>query len=218
MKKVTGNALLWETLAAGSATEKRRRDVPYGQTTKAPRLPFDKRCAGITRAGKRCKGRIKTGSEYCSFHDPAMTAECRKRNAAMGGRSRTNLAHLPGGYLRKLNSLRAVGDAMDRLYREVRLGIVTPEMGAVLFGILTRVLDAELYVKKTKGEPSRRAKAVKLRPKLAELLTREERRAWRKAVASAPSDFVYPTAQSRRRSANSEKAAGGARIPVSAVS
>ncbi|MCH9003334.1 MAG: laccase domain-containing protein [Planctomycetes bacterium] len=37
-------------------------------------------------------------------------------------------------------------------------------------------------------------------------------------VASAPSDFVYPTAQSRRRSANSEKAAGGARIPVSAVS
>lgn len=218
MKKVTGNALLWETLAAGSTSQKRRRDVPYGQTTKAPRLPFDKRCAGITRAGKRCKGRIKTGSEYCSFHDPAMTSEHRKRNAAKGGRSRTNLAHVPGGYLRKVNSLRAVGDAMDRLYREVRLGIVTVEMGTVLFQILTRILDAGLYEPQTKGAPSLRAKAIKLRPKLAELLTLEERRAWRQAVASAPSDFLRNAERARTGRTTSDKKDESGRIPVSAAS
>lgn len=218
MKKVTGNALLWETLAAGSASEKRQREVSYGQTAKRPRLPFDKRCAGITRAGKRCKGRIKTGSEYCSFHDPAMTSEDRRRNAAMGGRSRTNLAHVPGGYLRKLNSLRAVGDAMDRLYREVRLGIVTAEMGTVLFQILTRILDAGLYEQNTKGAPSRRAKAIKIRPKLAELLTLEERRAWRQAVVSAPSDFLRNAERARTGRTTSDKTDESGRIPVSAAS
>ena len=218
MKNMSGSALLWETLAVGSSSEKPRKEMSGGAVNRPPRLPFDKRCAGLTREGKRCRGRIKGRSEFCSFHDPAMTPERRKRNAAMGGRSRTNLAHLPGGYLRKLNSLRAVGDAMDRLYREVRLGIVTTEMGAVLFGILTRVLDAGLYVKKSKGPPSRRAKAVKLRPILAELLTLEERKAWRKAVASAPSDFLRRTAQSRPHSADSEKANRGARVPVSAAS
>ncbi len=218
MKNTSGSALLWETLAGGSSSEKRRKAMSGGEVNRPPRLPFDKRCAGLTRAGKRCKGRIKAQSEFCSFHDPAMTAERRKRNAAMGGRSRTNLAHVPGGYLRKLNSLRAVGDAMDRLYREVRLGIVTSEMGAVLFRILTRVLDAGLCLEKTKGAPSRRAKAVKLRPKIAELLTLQERRAWRKAVASAPSDFLHPTAQSRPHRTDSEKANGRARVPVSAAS
>lgn len=218
MKNLTGNALLWETLAAGSPSKKRRRDVSYGQTTNPHRLPFDKRCGGITRAGKRCKGRIKTGSEYCSFHDPSMTAEHRKRNAAMGGRSRTNLAHLPGGYLRKVNSLRAVGDAMDRLYREVRLGIVTVEMGTVLFQILTRILDAGLYERKTKGAPSRRAKAIKLRPKLAELLTLEERRAWRQAVASAPSDFLRNAERARSGRTTSDKTDESGQVPVSAAS
>lgn len=218
MKKVTGNALLWETLAAGSASQKRRRDPSSVQTAKTPRLPFDKRCAGMTRSGKRCKGRIKTGSEFCSFHDPAMTSEHRKRNAAMGGRSRTNLAHIPGGYLRKVNSLRAVGDAMDRLYREVRLGIVTPEMGTVLFQILTRILDAGLYERKTKGAPSRRAKAIKLRPKLAELLTLEERRAWRQAVASAPSDFLRNAERARTDRTTSAKTDESGRMSVSAAS
>ncbi len=218
MKSMSGSSLLWETLAGGSSSKKRRKAMSDGKASRPPRLPFDTRCAGLTRAGKRCKGRIKAQSEFCSFHDPAMTAEDRKRNAAMGGRSRTNLAHVPGGYLRKLHSLRAVGDAMDRLYREVRLGIVTPEMGAVLFRILTRILDAGLYIKKTEGVPSRRAKAVKIRPKLAELLTPEERRAWRKAVASAPSDFLRRAAQSGLPRADSEETQTGPRVSVSAVS
>lgn len=80
---------------------------------------------------------------------------------------------------------------MDRLYREVRVGIITPEMGRVLFNILTRIMDAGLLVETEAATRSRgRAKADKLRPKFAELLTQAERRAWRKAVADAPADFL----------------------------
>ena len=114
-------------------------------------------------------------------------------------------------------NLQGVSSASTMLF-SADLGIVTPEMGAVLFRILTRVLDDGLYAKKTTSAPSRRAKAVKLRPKLAELLTLEERRAWRKAVASAPSDFLRRTAESRPHRTDSEKANGGARVAVSAAS
>lgn len=209
-----GSSLLWESLDArpqGERSGKRSADKPV----RPPRLPFDKRCAGTTRSGRRCKGRIQKGSDYCSFHDPSMTSETRRRNAAMGGRSRANLAHIPGGYLRKLDSLRAIGDAMDRLYREVRLGQVTPEMGDVLFRILTRVLDSGLYASATGRAPSRRAKAVKVRPKLAELLTLEERRAWRQAVAHAPAEFIHHIEQQDQASGatrNSVNTQGGAAV------
>ena len=79
---------------------------------------------------------------------------------------------------------------MDRLYREIRLGIITPEMGTVLFGVLTRVLDSGLCdaANSPAGSPGR-AKADKLRPKVADLLTRAEHAAWRKAVANAPREM-----------------------------
>ena len=96
---------------------------------------------------------------------------------------------LPDGYLRKLTSRRAVGEAMDRLYREVRLGVLTPEMGAVLFGILTRILDSDLLASGPPKRPSsRRSKAEKIRPKLRQLLTRADRAAWQAAVANAPAE------------------------------
>ena len=76
---------------------------------------------------------------------------------------------------------------MDRLYREVRLGIITPEMGAVLFNIVTRLLDAGLCdAGPGQNASSGRSRADRIRPKLSELLTRTERAAWRRAIANAP--------------------------------
>lgn len=75
---------------------------------------------------------------------------------------------------------------MDRLYREVRLGVVTPEMGRVLFGILTRILDSEL-LRPTASKPNGRARADRVRPKLRIVLTRAERTAWNKAIADGSS-------------------------------
>jgi hypothetical protein len=86
---------------------------------------------------------------------------------------------------------------MDRLYREVRLGVITPEMGKVLFGVLTRLLDSGLVAT---GPCPQRSKAARVRPKLRELLTRAERVEWTQAVANAstvPED-VKPDPQPSR--------------------
>ena len=146
---------------------------------------YDTRCAAKTKKGRRCRAKIRPGTNYCSFHDPAVTDEHR-RNAAKGGRSRNNLANLPDGYLRKLKTRADVGHCMDRLYREVRLGIISKEMGSVLFGILCRLLDSGL-AKEPSPKPSSkgRTKVDRIRPKLNDLLTSDERTAWNQAIADA---------------------------------
>lgn len=183
--------LLWETLTKGNASEDSSQANEVKRATRAPRLPYDKRCAALTLRGLRCRCRIRKGSDFCQFHDPEVSMERRRMNAAKGGRNSRKLYHIPGGYLRKLTDRAAVGQAMDRLYREVRLGIVTPEMGKVLFDILTRIMDSDLDHKSNERKsPSTRAKANRLRPKVSEALTQAEKSAWRRALANAPADFL----------------------------
>ncbi len=182
--------LLWELVATPARNDE---STPQGEprpTRRYRRLPFDTRCSAVTKSGRRCRGKIRSGTEFCPFHDPALTPERRRRIAAKGGRSRNPLAHLPDGYLRKLTTRAAVGQCMDRLYREVRLGVITPEMGAVMFSILCRLLDAGL-VDTPNGARGKtgRSKAERIRPKLAELLTRQEQAAWKQAVKNAPAYF-----------------------------
>lgn len=177
--------LLWEAVSTKTNGAKKNGSVRAFPLRQTKRLKFDVRCAATTKSGKRCKGRIRRGSEYCTFHNPALSAEQRRGNAAKGGRSRCALSHLPDGYLRNLTNRTAVGQAMDRLYREIRLGIMTPEMGAVLFDILCRILDSRLYGRNGAQPPKRRSKADRIRPKVSDLLTRTEKSAWRRAVANS---------------------------------
>jgi hypothetical protein len=178
--------ILWEALRRQTVTEPPSRNE--GQPVHVRRLPYETRCSAVTKSGTRCRGRVRPDSEFCAFHDPVV-AEKRRRALSNAKSRRRRLSHLPDGYLKKLTNRTAIGDAMDRLYREVRLGIVTPEMGSVLFGILTRLLDSDLCLPH-RIRVTGRARADKLRPKLGELLTRAERAAWRKAVANAPEEFV----------------------------
>ncbi|MEK6674284.1 MAG: hypothetical protein AABZ47_01360 [Planctomycetota bacterium] len=182
--------LLWEALAIPFGQEKTEVVVNGVPGLRSMRLPFDKGCMAIAKSGHRCKGKARPGTEWCLFHDPEFVV---KRNA-VGVRKpaqRNPLSRLPDGYLRKLSSRRAIGNAMDRLYREVRLGTVTPGMGQVLFGILTRLLDSGLCEKGFPGTMSSgRSKADRVRPKLKEILTRSERIAWKKAVKEAPESLI----------------------------
>jgi len=189
--------LFWEALGVQSRP-KDDNNQPSGvkRAIRGPRLPYDQRCAAMTRSGHRCRGKIRLGADFCLFHDPAAAARIRQMSAAKRDPQRNRLAHLPDGYLRKLTSRAAVGEAMDRLYREIRLEVITPQMGEVLFGILTRILDAGLCADQPAGTPaSARSKAQRLRPKVRDLLTRAEKIAWKKAVASAPSTFLHPKPQ-----------------------
>jgi len=189
--------LLWESLTGEArrkkeAEKKQQAPNPVKRALRSPRNPYDKRCAALNKAGHRCKGRIREGSDYCTFHDPELSAEKKSSIAAKGGKSRRSLAHLPSGYLRNLTSRTAVGNAMDQLYREVRLGLLTPDMGRVLLDILTRILDSGLCQEDQvdDGRARRQSKADKIRPKLTEELTRQELISWRKAAENAPPDFV----------------------------
>lgn len=182
--------LLWEAL-----TRPRPETTPGVVRLDEPlcpqRLPYDRRCATVTKSGKRCRGRIRTGSEHCALHDPAMTQARLLRRSSPKLVARRRLSHLPDGYLRKLSNRAAVGNAMDRLYRELRLGIVSPEMGTVLFSILTRLLDSGLVDSGAVALTARRrGRADRLRPKLADLLTRAEKLAWKRAVAAAPQSVL----------------------------
>ncbi len=153
------------------------------------RLPYETRCSTITKSGKRCKGKIRKGSEFCALHDPEVLE--RRRSASRPARksARYRLSHLPDGYLRKLSNRSSVGNAMDRLYREVRLGIISPEMGAVLFEILSRLMDSGLLDEGRIVDVTR-CKADRIRPNMREWLTRTERAAWKKAVAHAPGSVL----------------------------
>lgn len=153
------------------------------------RLPYETRCSTITKSGKRCRGKIRKGSEFCALHDPEVIE--RRRLGARPSRksARYRLSHLPDGYLRKLSNRAAVGNAMDRLYRELRLGMISPEMGVVLFEILNRLMDSGLLDEGRIVDVTR-CKADRLRPRVKEWLTRSERSAWKKAVANAPTSVL----------------------------
>ncbi len=190
--------LLWEALTAprdGNGKDPH----PHVDAPLVPRrLPYDKRCATVTKSGKRCRGRIRSGGEFCPLHDPAVAERRRATGAARRHPARRRLMNLPDGYLRKLTNRAAVGNAMDRLYRELRLELVSVQMGHVLFNILTRLLDSGLIdAGKVASANHGRSKAERLRPKLADLLTQRERRAWRRAVAKAPSSVFRAHEASR---------------------
>lgn len=199
--------LLWEALQQLLA---RRPNGSKDESGAAgpPRLPFDKRCGATTRSGKRCKGKIVTGSDYCLFHDPVIAQRRREQRAAVSVRRKQRLSHLPDGYLRKLTTVRSVGQAMDRLYREVRLGVVTPEMGGVMFTILNRLLESGLCTGVgADGALSTRTKAHRMRPRLRDLLTRAEKNAWQRAVDNAPAVLSYSEAARQRHVPASERRA-----------
>ena len=200
--------LFWEALRKPIKNRTNGSNGNNAVKLHVPRLPFDTRCPALTKSGRRCRGKIHQGREWCIFHDPELAAKRQRALAeARKPERRRRLSHLPDGYLRKITDRRSVGQAMDRLYREIRLEIITPEMGSVLFGVLTRTLDSGLADLNGAPRAPHRTKAQRIRPKVRELLTQRERTAWRGAVANAPDAIVdndpkpqqaEPTKQPRR--------------------
>lgn len=183
--------LLWEALGADLRRMKQEAASDVDVAGPGSRLHLDKRCTAITKAGRRCRGRARAGLHFCPFHDPAVSAEQRRENAAKGGRSRDRLAQLLEGYPRRLSSTAAIGKALDCLYREIRAGLVSSEMGRVLLSILIHIMDTQ--IKGSSPDPKerkRRSKVDRMRPKLEELLAQAEQAASRVAVANAFADKI----------------------------
>lgn len=193
--------LLWETLNARPAFEETGGTTPSNLAGGNRRLPFETRCVAATKSGRRCKGRSHQGADYCVFHDPSLADQRRQRlAAARAARRRKRLTHLPDGYLGQLTNRRAVGQAMDRLYREIRLEKMTVEMGKVLFSVLARLMDSGVCNEGRDGADAwRYTKAKRIRPKLSDLLTRAEQQAWHRAQEKAPVAFLHAPPQGTGR-------------------
>jgi hypothetical protein len=173
--------LFWESLHNARGREPLQSANEKRFPLRTQRLPYDTRCSALTKSGTRCRGRIRPEGEFCVFHDPGMAAKRRQAMAEKRVQSRRKLSHLPDGFLRKLTNRAAIGNAMDRLYREVRLGSVSIEMGTVLLGVLNRLLDSDLIPATPRPE---RSKAARVQPKLEKLLNRDEFAALKRAAGN----------------------------------
>lgn len=152
--------LFWEMLRRPG---RQADDARAGSTSLAEvpkRLPGDRRCAARTRSGRRCRGRIRPGSEFCVFHDPSITAETRRANAIKAAQTRRAKASLPKGYPRRLTTPEAARAALERLYAEIRTGVVTPEQAKVLLEVLQRLLDSAAGRSGKTAQPSTHASAL----------------------------------------------------------
>ena len=148
--------LLWETIVST-----RHAGQPV-------RLPGDKRCAANTKAGTRCKGRSRNGSQYCIFHDPSIDLAARRRAADNKPKTKKRTQYHLDGVASRLTTRQGITAALDRLYNDTRAGLVTPETGQVLFNALERLLEA--YYKSRAAKTSSRqdrSRAARLCRKLA---------------------------------------------------
>lgn len=152
--------LLWEMLRRPA---RQADEAKVGLTSLAEvpkRLPGDRRCVAWTRSGRRCRGRIRPGSEFCAFHDPSITAEKRRANAIKAAQTRRTRASLPKGYPRRLTTPEAARAALERLYAEIRAGVVTPEQARLLLEVLQRLLDRPAVRSGNMVQPSTHASAA----------------------------------------------------------
>ncbi len=138
--------LLWEAAHEAGMSKKGRQGAVQPISSRLRSIQQPDRCAAITRVGRRCRCKKAEGSEFCSFHDPVISAQIREKAQAKREAKKRELSSLPEGYLKTLSTIDGIADALDRLYREVRLGIVSPRTASVMLAIIDRLLEYDKLV------------------------------------------------------------------------
>jgi hypothetical protein len=151
--------LLWEAFG------KKRPDKPAvpstvpAITTRLRSIQEESRCKARTRVGRPCRCRRAPGSEFCNFHDPVISARIREQARLQREEKKRMLAALPDGYSKPLYAVDGIPAALDTLYREVRLGVVSPRTAGLMLAIVDRLLVYDKLV----GEKGPRRVSKKLR-------------------------------------------------------
>lgn len=179
--------LLWE--AVGGKTLKKQSKTRPIQTisTRVRSMQADHRCTAFTKVGRQCRCRRAKESQFCAFHDPDISARIRAKAKAKREARKRQLASLPDAYLKTLASPEGVGTALEHLFREVRLGVVSPRTAQVMLAIVDRMLAYDRLMK-TVGprKANRKLRALEVRQQVMHLL--EDMRA--PAVPDAPPKVV----------------------------
>ena len=163
--------LLWE--AVGGKRFRSQSSTPTIQpiSTRVRSMQAGDRCTAHTRVGRQCRCRRARGSEFCAFHDPEISARIRAKAKAKREARKRQLASLPDAYLKTLTSPDGVGTALEHLFREVRLGVISPRTAQVMLAIVDRLLAYDRLLK-TVGprKANRKLRALEVRQQVMHLL------------------------------------------------
>lgn len=164
--------LLWEAVGNSKPISNRgKAGVVQPISTRIRSMQRVDRCSARTRAGRQCRCRKANGSEFCNFHDPEIAARIREAARAKREKRKQCLANLPEGYPKSLNSNDGIATALDTLYREVRLGVVSPRTASVMLSIIDRLLVYDkLVATHGRRKTSKKLRAQEVRQQLLEVI------------------------------------------------
>ena len=179
--------LLWEAVSTRKPPQQGRQTVIQPVTARLRSLQPPDRCTAVTRVGRHCRCRKAPGSEFCAFHDPVLSAQIREKAQAKREERRRQLGALPEGYLKTLTNVDGIASALDRLYREVRLGVVSPRTAAVMLAIVDRLLAYDKLVSTVgRHRVSKKRRALEVRQQVAKVLDEMKVRGPAKPLKAAP--------------------------------
>ena len=163
--------ILWEAFGRNSLSKVPPTGTVQAISTRQRSLQRDDICTARTHAGRQCRCRKARGSEFCNFHDPEISARIREQARLKREARKKQMAALPAGYLKSLNSPDGVPSALDNLFREVRLGVVSPRTANVMLSIIDRLLiHDKLVATHGKRRVSKQLRSQEVRRQLVEVL------------------------------------------------
>lgn len=158
--------LLWEAVG-GKKVPKRVSTVAQPISTRVRGMQANDRCEAMTRGGRRCRCRKARESHFCNFHDPVISARIRERAAQKRAERKAAMAGLPQEYMKSLSSFDGIVGALDGLFREVRLGVVSPRTASMMLSIIDRLMIYDKLVREGgRRRVNKRMRAQEVRTQL----------------------------------------------------
>lgn len=163
--------LLWEAVGGKKVPKQGVPTKVQPISTRVRGMQAPDRCEAVTRAGRRCRCRKAAESKFCNFHDPEIAARIRECARQKRAERQAALAGLPTEYMKSLGSVDGIIGALDGLFREVRLGVVSPRTAGIMLSIIDRLMIYDKLVSEgAKRRVSKRLRAHEVRAQLAAVI------------------------------------------------
>lgn len=163
--------LLWEAVGKKKVPKAAGGTVVQPISTRLRGMQASDRCEAMTRAGRRCRCRKAAESQFCNFHDPEISARIRERARIKRAERQAALAGLPTEYMKSLSTVDGITSALDGLFREVRLGVVSPRTAGIMLSIIDRLMIYDRLVSQgARRRVNKRMRAHEVRSQLAAVI------------------------------------------------
>jgi hypothetical protein len=163
--------LLWEAVGGKKVPKAGVPTKVQAISTRLRSVQASDRCESITRSGRRCRCRKAKESQFCNFHDPQISALIRERARQKRAERQAALAGLPAEYMKSLSTVDGIVGALDGLFREVRLGVVSPRTAGIMLSIIDRLMIYDKLVSEgARRRVDKRLRAHEVRAQLAAVI------------------------------------------------